>query len=327
MDALGRLLRGNKQLVGRAAHGLDVLHRVAVDQCGGRLFQRTVVVVHDLARVHDVEHVVGVVDVVGDVLAEAALAGGELTGLEGLQLGGDHRAGGVKAEYPHQLRRLGIGGGGGGEEEADVQQRLILYRNVVDDLAAAVDDGDDAVVRLADERRNVLLARAGKLDLVRHLVVVDQAALAVDDVQVVARPCDDALLGGVVVGVGADLVAPLVAAGRGHAVQRRAVVEDDAVAEGRDVLAEGRADARRLADLRAPGPQQGIGDHQRDQRSAERQADDQPRVDPGLILLLFLVVHAVCAGARTARYIRHSPLAAIHGFILSAPSGLTASSP
>ena len=230
----------------------------------------------------------------------------ELAGLEGLQLGGEHRAGGVEPQHPHQLGGLRVVGRGG-HEEADIQQRLVGYRDVVYDLAAAVDDGNHAVVRLADEHRHILVARAGELNGVAHLVVVDEAAPVVEDVQVVARPCDDALFGRVVVGVGADLIAPLVAAGRRDAVQRRAVIKNHAVAKGRHVSAERRADARHAADALARRAGQRIDDAH-DQHPDEREDQDR-HADSALygvllfIFLLFLIVihpvgvkRGVCAG-------------------------------
>ena len=276
----------------------------------------------NLAGGDDVERAVVVVDRIGDVLADGAFAGGELAGLEGLQLGGEHRAGGVEPQHPHQLGGLRVVGRGG-HEEADIQQRLVGYRDVVYDLSAAVDDGNHAVVRLADEHRHILVARAGELNGVAHLVVVDEAAPVVEDVQVVARPCDDALFGRVVVGVGADLIAPLVAAGRRDAVQRRAVIKNHAVAEGRHVLAERRADARHAADALARRASQRIDDAH-DQHPDEREDQDR-HADSALygvllfIFLLFLIVihpvgvkRGVCAGE-----IGDAPIFSIHVSILS----------
>ncbi|MFR5788097.1 MAG: hypothetical protein ACLUHE_13995 [Christensenellales bacterium] len=183
--------------------------------------------------------------------------------------------------------------------------------------------GNHAVVRLADEHRHILVARAGELNGVAHLVVVDEAAPVVEDVQVVARPCDDALFGRVVVGVGADLIAPLVAAGRRDAVQRRAVIKNHAVAEGRHVLAERRADARHAADALARRAGQRVDDAH-DQHPDEREDQDR-HADSALygvllfIFLLFLIVihpvgvkRGVCAGE-----IGDAPIFSIHVSILS----------
>ena len=312
VHALAALLCGNQQLIGHAADLLHVLHGIAVDQRGVALLEHAVVVVHDLARGDDLERAVNRIDLVGDVLAQGALAGGELAGLEGLQLGGDHRAGCIQAQHPHQLGLLRARGGDG-LEKADIQQRLVADGHVVHDLARLVDDGDDAVVRLAHERRHIAAARAGELDRVGHLVVVDQAAPAVEDVQVVARPGDDALLRGVIVRVRADLIAPLVAAGCGHAVQRRAVVEDHAVAEGRHVLGERRADARHPAHAFPARATERIENRQDDDSGEHGQRQEHAQALRHRLFLLFPVVHAVGAQrAVCAGHVRHALLVAIH---------------
>ena len=164
------------------------------------------------------------------------------------------------------------------------------------------------------------------MDGVAHFIIINEPSTVIEDIQIVARPGDDALFGRVIIGIGSDLVAPFITACRRDAVQSGSIVKDNAVAERRDILAERRADPRHPADALAGIALQRIG-HGNDKDADQRHNEDRhPEIVlEGILLfifLLFLVVHPISA-ERTIRAceVRNASFITVHVNFLSRGRG------